>query len=313
MVGTTLVELRQYIESLASEAGDFSLVCCRTGDRPVPAVGHRFDSRAIARRAARATDCYRSALRRYDPRLPYYDIIVCQGPLVDSPQPAQSDAIVAEADSDTGAWSLSEPVINRTHSGIDHRALAEFCHRVAGTVFEALSDSGFDSVETAVMDEYVRLAETVVDPDELCLRLLESMATELDERLSAEETRTVLACAATRLPEPETTGDPLRCTFDSLRECGLFGRYVRSLGTADAGTRTRSVVVRIAEYALSPRRGVLPTLPIALELYRHGGESVPSSIRVQPVDDDWEFTFELRTAGVDVDDSGGLLSAPISR
>ncbi|ELZ12543.1 hypothetical protein C479_04082 [Halovivax asiaticus JCM 14624] len=313
MVGTTLVELRQYIESLANEAGDFSLVCCRTGDRPVPAVGHRFESRAIARRAARATDCYRSALRRYDPRLPYSDIIVCQGALVDSPQPVQPDASAGDADSDTEAWSLSEPVINRTHSAIDHRALAEFCHRVAGTVFEALSDSGFDAVETAVMDEYVRLAETVVDPDELCLRLLESMATELDERLSAEETRTVLASAATRLPEPETAGDPLRCTFDSLRECGLFGRYVRSLGTADADARTRSVVVRIGEYALSPRRGGLPTLPIALELYRHGRTWVPSSIRVQPVDDDWEFTFELRTGGVAVADSSGLLSTPIPR
>lgn len=313
MVGTTLVELRQYIESLASEGGDFSLVCCRTGDRPVPAVGHRFASRAIARRAARATDCYRSALRRYDPRLPYYDIIVCQGELVTSPHPARSEAVVAEANSNAEPWTLSEPVINRTSSAIEHRALAEFCHRVAGTVFEALSDGGFDSVETAVMDEYVRLAETVVDPDELCLRLLESMATELDERLSAEETRTVLASAAARLPKPGTIGDPLRTAFDSLRESGLFGRYVCSPGTARVDTRTRSTVVRIAEYALSPRRGVLPTLPIALELFRHGREWVPSSIRVQPADDDWEFTFELRTAGVTVDDSSGLLGAPIPR
>src|SRR6056297_2290493 len=241
VVGTTLVDLRQYIESLASDAWDFSLVCCRTGERPVPAVGHRFESRAIARRAARATDCYRAALRRYDPRLPYYDIVVCQEPLVNSSHPAHSDTLTTETTEDAERWSLSEPVVNRPRSAIEHRALAEFCHRVAGSVFEELSDGGFDSVETAVMDEYVRLAETVADPDELCLRLVETIATELDERLSPAETQAVLAGAATRVSNPEATDDPLWTTFDSLRECGLFGRYVRSLGATDPTNGTRSV------------------------------------------------------------------------
>jgi len=78
MIGTTLTELREYIEDLASDAGEYYLVCSRRGDRPVPAAGLRFESRATARAAARATEQYRAALRRYDPRLPRYDVIVCR-------------------------------------------------------------------------------------------------------------------------------------------------------------------------------------------------------------------------------------------
>lgn len=73
-----LTELRTHIETLASETGEYSLRCCRFGDRPVPAAGLRFDTRPVARAAARATEQYRAALRRYDPSLPCYDIVVCQ-------------------------------------------------------------------------------------------------------------------------------------------------------------------------------------------------------------------------------------------
>ncbi|MFD1525879.1 DUF7552 domain-containing protein [Halolamina salina] len=75
-----LCPLRRRIEALASERGEFYLVCSRYGDRPVPADGCRFESRAVARRAARLTEEYRSALRRYDPKLPQYDIVVRQTP-----------------------------------------------------------------------------------------------------------------------------------------------------------------------------------------------------------------------------------------
>ena len=37
MIGTTLVAISDHIEALASETGDFTLVCARYGDRPVPA------------------------------------------------------------------------------------------------------------------------------------------------------------------------------------------------------------------------------------------------------------------------------------
>jgi len=75
-----LCPLRRRIEALASERGEYYLVCSRYGDRPVPADGCRFESRAVARRAARLTEEYRSALRRYDPALPQYDIVVRQTP-----------------------------------------------------------------------------------------------------------------------------------------------------------------------------------------------------------------------------------------
>ena len=78
MVGPTLVEVRDHIETLASGGGEYYVVCECTGDRPVPADGKRFDDRATARNAARATEQYRSALRQYDPQVPYYDLIVYQ-------------------------------------------------------------------------------------------------------------------------------------------------------------------------------------------------------------------------------------------
>ena len=80
MTEVELCPLRRRIEALASERGEYYLVCSRYGDRPVPADGCRFESCAVARRAARLTEEYRSALRRYDPALPEYDIVVRQTP-----------------------------------------------------------------------------------------------------------------------------------------------------------------------------------------------------------------------------------------
>lgn len=82
MIGTTLGDVRDHIDALSSADGDYYLVCGRSGDRPVPAAGLRFGSRPAALAAARATEQYRRALRRYDSRLPVYDVIACQdGPV----------------------------------------------------------------------------------------------------------------------------------------------------------------------------------------------------------------------------------------
>lgn len=64
---TPLADVRGRIESLAGPGGAFSLVCGRTGGRPVPATGLRFGTRA-------------TVLRRHDLRVPYYDVIVRQEP-----------------------------------------------------------------------------------------------------------------------------------------------------------------------------------------------------------------------------------------
>ena len=80
MPDSTLTDTRDRIEALASADGRYYVTCARTGDRPVPAAGHRFPNRATARTAARLTERYRAVLRRYDPQTPSYNLIVCQRP-----------------------------------------------------------------------------------------------------------------------------------------------------------------------------------------------------------------------------------------
>jgi hypothetical protein len=42
MVGTTLSDIRDHVKALATETGEYSIVCARYGDRSVPATGLRF-------------------------------------------------------------------------------------------------------------------------------------------------------------------------------------------------------------------------------------------------------------------------------
>lgn len=300
MVGTTLAEIREHIEDLASEDGGYYLVCSRTGDRPVPAEGLRFESRASARAAARATEQYRAALRRYDPRLPYYDLIACQDADLAGPTAAKGTD-----DGHADGQSGSDP----SDEGLqpEHRRLVEFCHRVAAAVFETLSDSGYDDVESAVMEAYFSLAETVSDPDDLCLRLLESMAAELDERLSPAEQADVLADAATRYAPVEPSAEPVVSTFRLLRTCGLLGNYTCRPASIDLQAETRSLTVEMADYALSPRNGRLPVLPVVVELYRHSPDWPPSKLHVEAVEEGWQITLVLASDA----DPDGLTTAAI--
>ncbi|CAI49129.1 uncharacterized protein NP_2076A [Natronomonas pharaonis DSM 2160] len=82
--------LRRHIESLADPDGTY-VVCSRTGERPVPADGLRFRDCLTAREAARLAAQYRTRLRRYDRRLPRYDLTVRQSP---------GDSPLATTDSD---------------------------------------------------------------------------------------------------------------------------------------------------------------------------------------------------------------------
>lgn len=304
MTGRTLAELRTSIERLASPDGEFYLVCARTGDHPVPSVGMRFTDRATARRAARAVEQYRTALRRYDPRFPYYDVVVSQGESTQSP----TDGRTAGDPSTPTDWTLSDPVLHDTVVPPSKRDLVEFCHRVAAAVFEALSDTGHDAAERGVMDAYTDLATTVADPDDLCLSLLERMAAELDARLPPREQADVLADAATRLRTVDRDDHPLPATLGSLQGCGLLGDYVQSPWSADLDEGTRSTVVRLSNYALSPRDGRLPVLPLVLGLYRRQSDPPPSSVRVVDAADGWRVTLALSNDG----EPNGLLSAPIT-
>ncbi|ADQ68637.1 hypothetical protein C499_13435 [Halogeometricum borinquense DSM 11551] len=303
MVGTTLIELRNHIEALASDNGSYYLVCGRTGERPIPTSGLRFERRVIAQSAARAAEQYRTALRRYDSRLPYRDLIVCQ----DAEPIIESDS-QEEQPPDATQWSLSEPVLSGPTPDGD-RQLVEFCHSVAAAVFETLCDDGYRSVETAVMDEYLELAETVSDPDDLCLCLLESMAIELDTQLTQTEQANVLSRAAARLPSPEPADDPVAATFARLQRLGLLGAYTQSPWSIDFDEGVRSVVVEVSEYALSARDGRLPVLPVVLDLSRRQLDWSLSALRIAEVETGWQVTLVLeRDANVEYSANVPILS-----
>lgn len=350
MIGTTLEEIRDHIERLAAADGEYYLVCARYGDRPVPAAGLRFGDRPTARAAARATEQYRAALRRYDPGVPRYDVIVCQlcgrhgRPSGRDPSEPRADGSdwgngIDEPDGigravrpdDDERWTLSEPVVNgRTRRYERRRRLVERCHRIAAAVFEALSENGCRDVETAVMNRYFELAESLPDPDDLCLRLLEAMATELADRLPPEDLIEVLSRAASRLEGPrdafdasertltardgaDDAPDTFSATLADLRERGLLDGFTRlpsasgRLTDPERGTEAVVETARITGYALSPRDGALPVLPIVVELLGRSPERRPTGIRVEPADAGWTIRIFFDRDG----DPDGLTISPI--
>jgi len=301
MVGPTLIDIREHIDGLGTKDGQYYVRCGRTGDRPVPAAGTRFPDRATARAAARATEQYRSALRRYDPQVPFYDLIVCEETSRDT-----TAAHARESETDSPQDRLTDPVLTDSATP-ERRDLVEFCHRVAGAVFETLSERGYDGVESAVMDAYFQHAETVGDPDELCLCLLESMASELHKRLTPADQAEVLTDAATRLESPSDDDSPLDASLTALEQRGFIESYTRSPYSVGLDGGAGAVVVQISGYALSAHDKRLPVLPLTLELCRHHTEQSPQSVQVTAVDDGWQLTFSLADTG----DQSGLVSAPI--
>lgn len=295
MIGTTLVEIREHIEALADPDGSYYVVCGRTGERPVPAAGLRFESRERAREAAQATKQYREALRRYDPRTPQYTLIVVEASRPDSP--------LAEVRDQAG----SEPVSDRT--GPSSRQRIEFCHRVSAAVFESLSSGGYDDVEDAVMDRYVELAETVEDPDELCLCLLGTLATSLDDRLTPDEQSTVLTDAAEQLSSTVHSEKPVTAALQTLKRRGMLGEFECTPAGMELEDRSRSVVATLGEYALTPQDGRFPVLPVAVELYRQQVQWAPPAFRVTTSSNGWQLTVELGTTT----DPGSLSTVPIQQ
>ena len=76
----SLCSLRRRVEALATPEGAFVVAGADAGVRPVPAAGLRFESLGAAREAARLAETYRRALRRYDSRLPRYDVVARRDP-----------------------------------------------------------------------------------------------------------------------------------------------------------------------------------------------------------------------------------------
>ena len=299
MLGTTLTDIRDRLESLANPNGRYHLTCGRTGDSPVPADGLRFDSRETAREAAKTTEQYRRALRRYDPRVPYYDLIVREDH--DDPTKVTEKTDRGEASD----WALGDPVVGRRPEP-SRRRRVEFCHRVAAAIFEALS-KGDNDIERAVMDAYVDLAERVVDPDDLCLCLLESMATELDRQLTADQQSAVLGEAAAQFPGADGSERPVTAALSELRGRGLIESFSAMPAAIDPASGRRSVLATLSGYALSAVDERLPVLPVVITLYRYGSPGSLAGVHATEIDGGWRLTIEFDDSAVPV----GLSSAPI--
>lgn len=300
-VGVTLVGIRERIEELAEANGAYYLVCGRTGHRPVPVTDKRFAGRADARRAASAATEYRGVLRRYDPTVPHYDLIVCQARNRPTTEPGHTCTGPADAQG-----SLSYPVVTGNRDEGRDR-LAERCHHLAAATFESLSDCGHREIEQATMDRYTELAEALPTPDGLCLCLLESMAVTLSERLDGAEQAAVLARVADRLDPHEGGRDPVAAAFADLRECGVIGDFSPAGSTENPGRDPSVSEIHFSGYALSPRDGRLPVFPIVVDLFGRLPDRPPRRVRVARVAEGWriEVAFGGRR------DPSSLLDAPI--
>ncbi len=112
MRGRTLGGLRERIDDLAADDGEYYVVCERTGTRPVPVAEKRFQDRDAARRAAAAAERYRAGLRRYDPQVSRYDLVV-----VRSDHAARAPGHACRDFTDA-QWTFSEPVITGTDGNV---------------------------------------------------------------------------------------------------------------------------------------------------------------------------------------------------
>ncbi len=295
-----LADLRAHIESLASDTGEFTLVCGRYGEQPVPAAGLRFPTRAVARSAAAATAQYRERLRAYDPSVPQYDIVICQGHPTVSPRSAESGTAPAPP--------LPAAAVDAERAA---EPLVAFCHRVAAAVFGALADRGHDGIETAVMAAYGEHAAADPSADDLCLRLLERMSAMVSARLAPDEQAALLDSAADRL---DSVGPTRACppadidaVFDRLDATHDIAEFRDTAWDQCRRTGVRTLRVEVSAYAFTPLDGRLPTLPVVIALYESALDWRPAAVAVRAAGDGWRF----RIAPVGEATPAGLASAPI--
>jgi hypothetical protein len=285
MVGSTLAKIRARIETLAAPDGEFRVVCGRTGTSPVPVDGLRFPTRDAAEEAAQTAATYRSVLRRWDPRAPWYDFIACEAP----------DGLAVGAR-------------ERRAASAGRSALTGFCHDVAAAVFQTLSTAGHDAVEAEVMDAYCERADAFDDADALCFHLLRTLARELDARLSPADGASVLDDAAREFSRPPTSEEPLDATFERLRAVGLIDGYTLEPNRGD-GVGRRSWRVTVEGYALAADEQSLPALPIAIDLCRRlPGANLQLSAAERLADRTWRFEL---AATVD-EAATGVLCVPLA-
>ncbi|WP_424004518.1 DUF7551 domain-containing protein [Haloarcula salina] len=259
MVGRTLADIRARLSELSVAVGPYRVVSARTGTPPLPVSGMQFPDRETAAEAASVATAYRSALRRYDPRLPVHDLIVCEGPF--------------------GTSAVSSPT----------PSLPEYCHTIAGALFEVLSGR-HRAVERAVMDSYLSAAEETENRERLCLAMLESMATALDTHLDPEEQADTLLDAAGQLPKKRPGTDPLSDALDALESAGLLDDTAVEPAADGPGRRPRYVTLTNYRPSLSPTR--CPVLPLVVELLRWTSVT-PQVAEAERTDDGWRLLVSV--------------------
>ncbi|AFO55636.1 MULTISPECIES: hypothetical protein [Natrinema] len=293
MVGTTLRDIRTHIERLASDDGEYYVVCARSGERPVPVAGQRFATRADAADAAQATEQYRAALRRYDPQLPFYDPVVCQ----ERPAATDTDGRAAEAPQDT-TQGVANDETHTTPPSVDRdpwddSPLISFCHDVSGAVFESLSARDHEAAERAIMETYLAAAEATTDRNTLCLVLLETMASELEAHLETAERMQVLRAAATNLSPVEPAADPVAASLAFLDSLSLIREYGVTRNST-SGTDDDIWTVSLRGYAIECGESRFPTLPIGIDILRRSGTpSEPLGVTDVTAlgEGDWQFVL----------------------
>lgn len=295
-----LADLRAHIESLASDTGEFTLVCGRYGEQPVPAAGLRFPTRVVTRSAAAATAQYRERLRDYDPSVPQYDIVICQGHPTVSPRSTESGVAPAPPfpAAAVNAERVAEPLVT-------------FCHRVAAAVFGALANHGHEGIETAVMEAYSEHAAADPSADDLCLRLLERMSAMVSARLPPDKQAALLDSAADRLDSVAATqacppGD-VDAVFDRLDASHDIAEFRDTAWDQCRRTGVRTLRVEVSAYAFTPLDGRLPTFPVVIALYESALDWRPVAVAVRAAGDGWQF----RIAPVGEATPAGLASAPV--
>lgn len=259
MVGQTLADIRTRLDELSVAVGPYRVVSSRTGFGPFPVTGMQFPDRETATEAATVATAYRRALRRYDPG------VTCHGLIV----------------TESGGWTRADETAPQS--------ISAYCHRIAGALFETLSDR-HGPVERSVMDVYLTAAETTVDRERLCLQMLESTAVALSESLSASEQSSVLRAAARRLPSRATEGEPLTAAVAELRRTGLLQSATVKPTAEGPGRRTQCVRLDGYRPALDGDR--CPVLPVVVELLRHTSE-VPCIDTVTRTEKGWELRLSM--------------------
>lgn len=254
MVGNTLADIRERLDDLAVAVGPYRIVSSRTGSAPFPVAGLQFPDRGTAAEAASVATAYRAALRRYDPNVTVHDLIVCEAPCGTEPDARD-------------------------------QTLPEYCHTIAGSLFEVLS-SRHRAVERTVMDDYLAAAEETENRERLCLSMLESMASALDGRLDTDEQADLLLAAAAQLPDRTPGTDPLTGALAALEAAGLIDDATVEPAADDPGCHSRYVTLRNYRPSLSATR--CPVVPLVVELLRRTSIA-PHVVGAERTDDGWRL------------------------